>query len=181
MGLDPARPSITAKDGTLAAQHPTHGRMVLTTDGTATTLVCDNDSNKQKLWGVEGSRYPKDGIAAHVLHGADTVNPDGVGTKGVLHHHLTVALGDTALVTLRLSPDGALPGADTDGVFTLRADEADEFYASITPTGVSADERNVMRQAFAGLLWSKQLYHYDVPAGSTATAGPPFPTATERP
>jgi hypothetical protein len=175
-GLDPGRPSITAKDGTLVAEHPTHGRMVLTTDGPATTLVCDNESNKQKLWGVEGSRYPKDGIADRVLHGADTVNPHGVGTKGALHHHLTVPPGDTALVTVRLSPAGTMPGADTDGVLTLRAEEADEFYASITPAGVSADERNVMRQAFAGLLWSKQLYHYDVPRWLDGDpAGPPVP------
>jgi hypothetical protein len=175
-GLDPGRPTITATNGALVAEHPTHGRMVLTTDGTAVALLCDNESNMQKLWGVDGPRYPKDGIADRLLHGTDSVNPDGVGTKGALHHHLTVGPGDTALVTLRLSPGGRLPGPDTDAVLTLRADEADEFYASIAPAGASGDERNVMRQAFAGLLWSKQLYHYDVPRWLEGDpAGPPVP------
>jgi Mannosylglycerate hydrolase MGH1-like glycoside hydrolase domain len=175
-GRDDTRPRVTAGHGVLVAEHPTHGRMALSTDAPATALVCDNDSNKQWLWNVDGPRYPKDGIADHVLHGAGTVNPDGVGTKGALHHHLTVAAGATAVITVRFSPGGAVPDAATDGVFMLRREEADEFYASITPPDVSAEERNVMRQAFAGMLWSKQLYHYDVAQWLDGDpAGPPVP------
>ncbi len=129
--------------------------------------------------------YPKDGIGDHVITGAATVNPDGTGTKCALWYRLAVAPGETAEVRLRLRPaagpgdpgdPGDLLGAGFTDARERRRAEADEFYAELTPAGASADEALVMRQAFAGLLWGKQLYHYDVATwldGDPAQPSPP--------
>ncbi len=104
-GLDDRKPVIVGKDGTLVADHHSLGRMVLVGDGTPEPLFCDNESNSRRLWGVDGTAFPKDGIADHVVHGAASVNPDLTGTKAALWYRLTVAPGATADVRLRLSPD----------------------------------------------------------------------------
>ena len=106
-----------------------------------------------------------------MIHGAATVNPDQRGTKCAFWYRLTVAPGGTAELRLRLRPAPAKAatgtaatalGAEFDQVIAQRRAEADEFYAELTPQAASADEAMVMRQAFAGMLWSKQLYNYDV-------------------
>ena len=143
-------------------------------------LFCENETNVARLFGARSAagRYPKDGINDHVISGAATVSPDRRGTKCAFWYQVTVAPGQTAQLRLRLRPratpagdgpagDGpaAAPGAlgaDFDRVIALRRAEADEFYAGLTPAGASRDEATVMRQAFAGMLWSKQLYYYDV-------------------
>ena len=134
-----------------------------------TPLFCENETNELRLFGVRaGTPYPKDGINDHVVSGADTVNPEGRGTKCALWYQVTVAAGATAEIRLRLRPAGGPAGGPDplgDGfgqVIAQRRAEADEFYAGLTPAGASADEATVMRQAFAGMLWSKQLYYYDV-------------------
>ena len=133
-------------------------------------LFCENDTNTARLYGsAPGTPYPKDGIGDHVIHGAATVNPARTGTKCSPWYRLTLAGGESAELRLRLRPDGpgkidpreAL-GADFDRVIALRLADADEFYAGLTPAGATADEAMIMRQAFAGLLWSKQFYCYDV-------------------
>ncbi len=107
-----------------------------------------------------------------MIHGAATVDPDQRGTKCAFWYRLTVAPGETADLRLRLRPAGTAGGSQTrvvdplgsgfDSVVKQRRAEADEFYAELTPEAASADEAMVMRQAFAGMLWSKQLYNYDV-------------------
>ncbi len=161
-GLDDRRPQLMAKDGAIIAEHHELGRMTLTGVGVHEALVCDNESNAGRLWGSEGPRYPKDGIADHVIHGADTVNPDGIGTKAALRYRLHVAAGAQTTVELRLSSDGASRSPSAAAVLADRQQEADEFYAALTPADATSDERDVMRQAFAGMLWSKQFFHYDV-------------------
>jgi hypothetical protein len=131
----------------------------------ATLLFTENETNKQRLWGVANeSPYAKDGINDHVVQGrAEAVNPAQTGTKAAAHYKLTLAAGETVVVRLRLSAQRhALPFADFDAQFAARQREADEFYATLQPANLSDDERNVQRQAFAGLLWSKQFYHFDV-------------------
>jgi hypothetical protein len=132
-------------------------------------LFCENETNLSRLFGAAATTpYPKDGIGDHVIHGAATVNPDERGTKCAFWYRLTVAPGETAELRLRLRPAGTAPGepealgADFGRVVEQRKAEADEFYAELTPETASADEAMVMRQAFAGMLWSKQLYNYDV-------------------
>jgi Mannosylglycerate hydrolase MGH1-like glycoside hydrolase domain len=171
---DAPRPTLGLRDdGVIGIEHPTFGPLELLAgpgpDGsTPPALFCDNETNAGRLFGSDDSPpYPKDGINDHVVGGAETVNPDHVGTKVSLWYQLDVPGGDTAEVRLRLRPrgsglgDGAL-GADADRVVAERRREADEFYAELTPPGCSPDEAMVMRQAFAGMLWSKQLYAYDV-------------------
>jgi hypothetical protein len=168
-------PSIRAGEGGLVGTHHGLGEIRLTGDGTPEKLFCDNESNAQRLWGVPGrSAYPKDGINDHVVHGAPTVNPEGVGTKAALHYVLTVQSGQTAEIRLRLSTvSGDLA---FDDVLAAREAEADEFFAELTPDPVGPDEAMVLRQAVAGMMWGKQFYHYDVARWLDGDpAGPPPP------
>jgi hypothetical protein len=163
-------PVIRADGAQLVADHQRLGRLVLTGAGEPTPLACDNESNAQRLWNLSNrTPYPKDGINDHVVHGADTVNPEGTGTKAALHYTVTVPAGGSAELRLRLTLRGPVddgPEADlTDGfdrVMGQRLAEADDFFAALTPDGASKDEALVLRQAIAGLMWSKQFYHYDV-------------------
>jgi Glycosyl hydrolase family 63 C-terminal domain len=167
--------------------HPFLGPLELladtASDGTAPQpLFCENETNNERLFNcVSVTRYPKDGINDHVVSGAATVNPGQAGTKCALWYTLTVRPEETAVIRLRLRPkraSGNQPsfGPAFDGVFSQRKAEADEFYQALTPAAASADEANVMRQAFAGMLWSKQLYNYQVRTwldGDPAQPAPP--------
>jgi hypothetical protein len=174
-------PQIHGYDkGTLVAKHRILGRLVLAGEAEPEALCCDNESNATRLWGLENrSPYPKDGINDYVVEGKPTVNPDRVGTKGALHYVVEVPAGGTKQIRLRLahvadpadewSPESAAKshekldlGEGFDAVMRDRRREADEFFAEVTPAGASVDEATVLRQAVAGLMWSKQFYHYDV-------------------
>lgn len=160
-GLEPVRPTLLARDGVLVGHHGELGSFTATTTPRVPLLVCDNDTNTTRLYGDPGPAFPKDGINDAVVHGAPTVNPEGRGTKAAFHHVLTVPAGASATVTVVLAPDGH-PPIDASATIASRRADADEFYAGLTPPACSATETTVLRQAFAGLLWSKQLYHYDV-------------------
>ncbi|MHB1928692.1 MAG: MGH1-like glycoside hydrolase domain-containing protein [Acidimicrobiales bacterium] len=149
--------------------------------GTGEPLFCDNDTNLTKLYGVAGPAYPKDGIAEHVIHGATTVNPARTGTKASLRRRLTVAPGATASLRLRWSRrrDADLEG-DFDAVLGARRSEADEFYAAIVPDDATEDEARVVRQASAGMLWSKQFYNYDIRRWLDGDPGLPAPPPERR-
>jgi hypothetical protein len=142
-------------------------------------LFCDNETNDARLFGTSGrSRFPKDGINDHVVSGAATVNPDRAGSKAAFHYRVGVAPGETVELRVRLRPTGrdGSPWADFDDVVAARRAEADEYYEELTPPACSDDEANVMRQAFAGMLWGKQLYYYDVKrwlAGDPTQPPPP--------
>ena len=132
-------------------------------------LFCENETNVERLYGADpGTPYPKDGIDDHVRSGLPTVNPDRRGTKCAFWYRVTVPAGATVELRLRLRPAGSRGrpatalGAAFDQVVARRRAEADEFYAELTPATASPDEALVMRQAFAGMLWSKQFYYYDV-------------------
>ncbi len=174
-GIDDRRPVLTAKDGMVVAEHHSLGRLTLTGSSQHDLLFCENESNVAKLWGAEPTTpYPKDGIARHVVAGEPTVNPDQTGTKAALRYHLTVPAGETVELQLRLSGADATP--DWSEVMAARQAEAVDFYATLTPATATADEAEVMRQAFAGMLWSKQFFHYDVERWLDGDpAGPPPP------
>src|SRR5262249_3388907 len=104
-----------------------------------------------------------------------TVNPAQTGTKAALRYRLEVRAGETATITLRLSDKAGLP-SNADATLAQREAEADDFYGELTPTGASDDEARVLRQALAGMLWSKQFFHYDVQRWLDGDpAGPPPP------
>ena len=194
-GDDEAKPALQASgDQSVTIDHPFAGTLELIAatapDGTGPQLLfCENETNLARLYGAASATpYPKDGINDHVVHGAPTVNPAGTGTKCSFWYQLTVPPGQTAELRLRLRPAAggrgkpATPaatalGKDFDQVMTQRKAEADEFYTELTPAGASADEALVLRQACAGMLWSKQLFYYDVARWLDGDPGQPEPPA----
>ncbi|HXJ64079.1 MAG TPA: glucosidase [Actinomycetota bacterium] len=158
------KPDIRLDDGTLVATHRAIGERRLAGSGAPEPLFCENETNNERLFGIDNaSPYPKDGINDHVTMGSPTVNPAHRGTKAALHYELTVPAGQTVEIRLRFSgPDSDRDlGKEFGRIHDQRAREADEFYASLTAMATD-EEAMVMRQAFAGLLWSKQFYFYDV-------------------
>ncbi|HEY7746007.1 MAG TPA: glucosidase [Desulfuromonadales bacterium] len=137
-------------------------------EGEATLLFTENETNNRRLFGKENpSPFVKDGINDCVVHGrTDAVNPAGIGTKVAAHCRRTVGAGEEQVIRLRLcrtAPAGlADPFAGFDELFALRQQEADAFFAAITPPAVGEDEARVMRQALAGMLWTKQYYYFDL-------------------
>ncbi|HEX4681681.1 MAG TPA: hypothetical protein VH277_03170, partial [Gemmatimonadaceae bacterium] len=158
------RPTISAlSDTVILAEHETLGRYHLACEGEPELLFTDNDTNVERLFnGRNASPYVKDAFHEYVVHGrAAAVNPARTGTKAAARYRLTIPAGEQRVVRLRLSTTMTTL-AGCDDVFAQRVAEADAFYATLVPPEVSEDERRVQRQAFAGLLWSKQFYHYDV-------------------
>jgi hypothetical protein len=149
------------------AEHHKVGVFYLYAEPDAALLFCENETNRARVFGAEpATRFPKDGIGDHLLHGADTVNPADEGTKAAAHARLAVPAGGQAMMLVRLtrqSPEELpAPFAGADELIARRRAEADEFYEAITPPAVSDDAKAVMRQALAGMLWSKQCYYFDV-------------------
>ena len=146
-------------------------------------LFTENESNAQRLWGVPNrTPYVKDGINDAVVYGAQgTVNPQGVGTKAAVHYTFVVAPGASESVMLRLSATRHDdPFADAEKVFERRQAEADSFSMACGAKDLPEDARSVQRQSFAGLLWSKQFYDYDVDEWLDGDpAGPPPPESAE--
>jgi len=178
---DSARPLLreaTTKDVGcgIAASHPVLGERFLYCEGSPTLLFTENETNNERLFGTPNrTPYVKDGINDYIVHGHTfMVNPDKTGTKAAADYRLTLKPNESQSVRLRLT-DGAPTGeASADKrldrpfgsgfevAMQARRREADEFYATIIPSSVDADAANVMRQALAGMMWSKQFYHYDL-------------------
>ena len=146
-------------------------------------LFTENETNFGRLFnGPNASPYVKDSINDAVVHGLlDRVNPDQTGSKVAAHFKATVEPGDTFVAGLRFS-DTLIddPFGDFDAVFKLRVQEADEFYDAAQRAGLSEDERRVHRQALAGLLWSKQFYHYSVELWHKGDPGQPRPPESRK-
>jgi hypothetical protein len=174
-GEDDSRPRLevaTAAPGTsaVAATHHNLGARWLLCDGDVPLLFTENATNAAKLFGG-GNEEPfvKDGINDHVVLGrSDAVNPARTGTKAAAHYRLEIPGGETRVVRLRLTD--VAPGAAArfgpafEETIATRQREADAFYDAISPPSLSSDERAVMRQALAGMLWSKQYYFFDLDA-----------------
>ncbi len=161
---------------TLVAGHAVLGGYSLYCDGDVPLLFTENETNNARLFPdyPNAGPYVKDGINDYVVHGRqEAVNPGRQGTKVAAHYRLVVGPGQSATVRLRLVHEAAggesrrtagraQPfGTEFDEILAARQREADEFYRSVTPPSVSADAASVMRQAIAGMLWSKQFYYFD--------------------
>jgi hypothetical protein len=164
-------------------EHKAYGKRWLLCEGEPELLFTENETNAKKLFGSENrTPYVKDGINDYVVHGNhDAVNPEKSGTKAAALYKLRIAPGASVSVRLRLTdqepkvarmsaprlvlaqaPKTELFGQRYESIFSARRNEANEFYALRAPKDISEDARSVQRQAFAGLLWSKQFYHFDV-------------------
>ncbi len=156
-----------------AASHSTLGERYLYCSAEPPLLFTENETNHERIYGSPNpSPYVKDGINNFVVAGmAEAVNPEQTGTKASAHYPLSLKPGESRTIRLRLtdiSPTSfeqtaAAPFGDHfDQIFQLRVEEADDFYRGITPNDLPADAKMVMRQALAGMLWTKQFYHYDL-------------------
>jgi hypothetical protein len=183
-GTTPKPKMQRTADGVVRTDHHSEGSRFFYCEQEAELLFTDNETNAQRLFGVPNAHpYVKDAFHEYVVQGnASAVNPDHEGTKCAARHVLSLGPGESATIKLRLSKvehrDRDPLGADFDDVFALRRFEADEFYDAITPPAAGSDERSVMRQALAGVLWSKQYYHYVV--GDWLDGDPAHPKPPEQ-
>jgi hypothetical protein len=168
--------------------HPGLGKMWLHCDNPDEILFTENETNHERLYGINhGNLYCKSGIDEYIVHNKkDAVNPDKIGTKASPHYMLRVGSGERHTIRLRLSNKNDLPdplGDQFELIFNDRLKEADEFYSSLSPFPLNEELRNIQRQAFAGMLWTKQFYHYIVEdwlKGDPATPRPPTERNTGR-
>ena len=174
---DVTKPNLFAADhGGVTLDEEDTGRLELTCSPGAKVLTCDNETNRPLVFKQDPSTpYPKDGINDHVVHGTETVNPKGNGTKAALWYSFEVEPGEQVSIRVRLAPD-ARSADDTDGILELREREADEFHNALA-AGIDDPQRKaITRQALAGLLFSKQWYHFDVDQwleGDPSSLAPP--------
>ncbi len=184
-------PVVRLENGDLQAEHERAGvyRLAAAAGPGGTVpeaLFCQNATNTERLYGSPNATpYPKDGIGDHVVSGAATVDPEQVGTKAAWWYRLDVPAGGTVELRLRLfsptegdQPDPGWAGAPFDQVVAQRRAEADEYYSALAPAGTPPERATVMRAAFAGLIWGKQFYRYDVPLWLDGDPGEPPPPAS---
>jgi len=177
------RGSFEASAGaSITVDHQQLGNYVLYADGTPELLFCENETNHSRLYGVATSGYAKDGINDFVVQGdLHAVNPGLTGTRAGLHYTMTVPAGGTVTVRLRLCRARTEQPFDSfETLFAERVREVDEFYAELQADISCEDERAVQRQAFAGMLWSKQFYAYDVRTWLAGDPGQPPPPPDRR-
>ena len=185
-GLDERKPRLrrdtTAEVAAIKLDHYYYGTRWLYCEGAPELLFIDNETNKSRLFNSENdSSYVKDGINDFIVHGVKSaVNPADTGTKTSTHYKTTIEPGKSFTTRLRLTPIAPSSGQPLDGNFERtvgeRRAEADEFYRTVIPDEIENDQKNIMRQALGGLLWSKQFYHYDVSRwlkGDPANPEPP--------
>ncbi len=147
-------------------------------------LFTENNTNKQKLYGAENeTQFVKDGINDYIVQSQqEAVNPEKTGSKASAHYSLEIGGGETKEVLLRLSNKKLKQpfGSSFAKAFNQRKKEADEFYSEIIPQNLSDDAKNVQRQAFAGMLWTKQFYHFDVEKWLDGDETQPTPPAERK-
>ncbi|MGH9645830.1 MAG: MGH1-like glycoside hydrolase domain-containing protein, partial [Bryobacteraceae bacterium] len=167
----------------VAATDSRYGERWLLAEGSPEMLFTENETNFERLFGFPtGTPFVKDSFHDYVIHGVkEAVNQAQTGTKCAARHHVRIAPGNSATIRLRLTdaePKEGMDnpfGSDFEDMFNLRRGEADQFYGRRFPEERSEDANNVMRQAMAGMLWSKQCYHYDVRTWLEGDAGQPTP------
>jgi len=189
-GRDGRRPALIRQSGpaevtVVEAAHHYYGSRWLVCEGSPPLLFTENETNTQRLYSVENrTPYVKDGINNYIVDAqCGAVNPSEVGTKAAAHYRLNIASGGSVTVRLRFTPQqptSEMLQKPFETIFNQRIAEADEFYAKVIPQRLSADARNVQRQALAGMLWSKQFYHYDVRVWLEGDPGLPPPQAERK-
>jgi hypothetical protein len=179
-GYNGYKPNMTVTaPGVIEINQPDLGKMWLLCEGDPKLLFCDNETNVRRLYNVGAKGYFKDGINDFVVHGnVAAVNPSQMGTKAAAHYQLEIPAGASAAIRLRLTGTDthtAEAFAEFDNLFAMRKKEADEFYGELQAPIKEEDAKNVQRQAFAGMLWSKQFFYYDIPQWLNGDPGQPPP------
>ena len=198
-GRDNRKPNLQERTpAEIEATHHALGTYALHCEGAEKLLFTENESNLERLWGAPNhGRYVKDSINdAVVQDNIDLVNPNKVGTKAAAHYRFLIAPGKSVSIRLRLKrveggapatpshgtgsrdltpPSRSEPFADFDAIFSARKAEADEFYAQMAPSCLSKEHCAIQRQALAGMLWSKQFYHYVIEQWLDGDPGQPPP------
>ncbi len=184
-GIDARRPRMRegkAVDemSVIELDHGYYGERRLWCGGTPSLLFTENETNTRRLYGdQDGAKYVKDGFHDYIIHGrSDAVNPEKVGSKAAAEYRLFLPPGASEIIRLRLTNRTEMAGFKVQAfneLFAQRIHEADEFYDELAPADLSEDARVVQRQAFAGLLWSKQFYHYDLKRWLVGDPGMPDP------
>jgi len=176
---DCIKPQLQAgPNGVVTLEPADLGVSRLYVDGAPQLLFTENETNALRLWNYGGPGYFKDAFHERIVHGhLDRVNPAQVGTKAGIWYQATLPAGGRQELRLRLTrSDHAAPFADFDRCILQRRAEADEFYADLQKDMSSEDEKIVQRQALAGLIWSKQFYHFEVARWLKGDPGqPPAP------
>jgi hypothetical protein len=180
------KPKFSADNGGVKIEHAQLGNFRLDCDANPTLLFCDNETNVRRLFNQPDAQgFFKDAFHEYIIAGnKSAVNPAQTGTKAGAVYELNVSAGQSATVRLRLAKSDAAsigkPWNDFDTIFTERRNEADEFYAELQKNLTDADAKLVQRQAFAGMIWSKQFFHYDVPLWLDGDPTQPQPPAERR-
>ncbi|HLX67263.1 MAG TPA: hypothetical protein VKR41_09720, partial [Puia sp.] len=163
-GYDDYKPTLTSSNQeNITITHREVGELTLYSEEPDVHLFCDNETNYRRLYNGENKGYCKDGVQEYLIHGNETAINYEQGTKAVLNYERVIPAGGSVTVRARLSkhcPNG--PFVDFEEIFAARIRETDEFYEELQHEITNEDERRVQRQAFAGMLWSKQLYYYNV-------------------
>lgn len=183
-GYGRQKPEMRAVNpSTVTFNHRHIGEFRYYVDANADLLFTDNETNYERLYGEENpTPYVKDAFHRYVIDGeTQAINPARLGTKVAAHHKLSIPAGGSEQVFVRLSQKQLEePFIDADSNFKKRIEEANSFYGSISPERLSKDEMNVERQAFAGLMWTKQFYHYGVQLWQDGDPGQPAPPSERR-
>jgi hypothetical protein len=183
-GYGNAKPSLKRCGGgesVIELFEPDYGKRWMVFEGRPNLLFTENETNTRRLFGYDnGSPHTKDAINDYVINGkTDAVNSAQIGTKASAQYELSIQAGESKTINIRLTNTpaaSAILGSEFDGIFAERESEAHEFYRTVIPSNLSQDAQNVMRQGFAGLLWSKQFYHYIISEwlqGDPASSPPP--------
>lgn len=179
------KPSLAATGaGEIVVNHSKLHSYKFLLEDSPTLLFTENESNTQRLWGERGDGYFKDAFHEYVVHGrTEAVNHDAVGTKAAAHYGMNVPAGQSVVVRARLVRGTTTKKAafgDFDATFDRRIREADEFYEVIQSEMADEESREIQRQAFAGLIWSKQFFYYDVPQWLRGDPTQPEPPESRR-
>ncbi len=179
-GYGTPKPELRALTETrVLARHQKQEDYYFDADRPRQLLFCDNETNVSRLFNsADAAKYCKDAFHDAIVSGdASATNPAGTGTKAAAHYQLTIPAGGSESIRVRLSQEThSAPFEKFDDILSARAKEADEYYAELQRDVAAGDCRDVQRQAFAGMIWSKQFFYYDVPQwlkGDPALPAPP--------
>ena len=166
LGYPVEKPSLERlTDNSIFIQHPTLGKRILHADDPGDMLFCDNETNCEKCYSIPLKKdcYYKDGINNHIINGASSINPGKSGTKAAFYFKKILAPGQSEIFRLRMCSESTeKPFDDFDLVFKKRIEEANSFYADLQTNLPNDELKSIQRQAYAGMIWCKQFYYFNI-------------------